>query len=396
VVPTTSLPAIVPAGPVRKTVASVLVAIAALLVAWVALGVHQKRSCALADTPYLGFCPDPSAPDALQLRERLVHNPGEARAWIKLSQATSGAAHSAALRGASVLAPHEPNVLLLVGWEALEREQIDRAIDAFVQLVSLNSHSESAAVLARLLASGNYTSIFESHVDTADRWLPAVLGQLRASRQDSGVALRLVASAMKKRRLKPEIFHSYVATLKGQGRWTEAYALWLTQQRQPAPILSDGSFEQPFANDPFGWESPASAARGGVVVRQRAHPGQGLVLELQFTGRPFTNPVTRQHLSLPPGTYVLRGKYMSSRLRSETGLAWSASCINRAAGEAGRSEPFLDSGNRWKAFEFPLTVPANCGPVAELSLGTYAAFEAAVGLRGEISFDDLSLHIHKK
>jgi len=101
--------------------------------------------------------------------------------------------------------------------------------------------------------------------------------------------------------------------------------------------------------------------------------------------------VIRQYLFVPPGKYVLRGEYMTTRLRMEQGLAWSVRCPAAANAEAGRSAALLDSSGAWKGFSFEFVVPRNCGPIASLQLETFAAFEAVAGFKGQVAFDAFEL-----
>jgi hypothetical protein len=74
----------------------------------------------------------------------------------------------------------------------------------------------------------------------------------------------------------------------------------------------------------------------------------------------------------------------------EQGLAWSVQCT-RLAASGGRTAALGDTGGSWQAFTLDFSVPAGCGAVASLQLETYAPFEAALGARGHVVFDALSL-----
>lgn len=80
---------------------------------------------------------------------------------------------------------------------------------------------------------------------------------------------------------------------------------------------------------------------------------------------------------------------MTSRLRSEQGLAWFVRCIR--GGVAGRSAPMPDTGGAWLRFEFDIAVPPECGPVASLQLEPAADYEAAAGIKGHAYFDAFTL-----
>lgn len=383
----------------RSTLAAISVALAAWLL-WVAAATHLDRACVLMDTPYLPLCPTPETvtPEAgrAELRERLARNPGDSSAWINLTNLETGATEQALLRAAIALAPNDPNVQMWRAGQALTQNQLAQAAELLVQIVQYRGGAEPAQALARLVASGEGTELLRPHLGTARRWLPQVIAGLSALKLPVSSALPLLAEASAKGAVQPQTVMSFIRTLKAEGKWTDAFALWLSQQPKGAPLLYNAGFDQRFIPDGFDWEvTPVLPSRAGAIAAQRGLGKRGQVVEVQFTGRAIAMPVLRQHLFIPPGKYLFRGEYMGLKFRSEQGLAWTVRCANNiAAAPAGHSEPLQDTAGAWKTFQFAFVIPPDCGPVASLQLETAAAFEARTGLRGQASFDSFELKPH--
>lgn len=381
---------------VRLALAGLGVAIAAWLL-WMAANVHVGRACFLLDTPYLPLCKDPSTEPGSerqrQLRARLAANPGESESWVKLTNLETGQYEKPLLRAASTLAPNDPNVLMWRAGDLLSRKQFPAAVDLLVQLVEYRGKGEAAETLARILASGEGMPLLRPHFATANRWLPRVLSSLTALKLPLSSALALLAEASAKGMVPKQTTQLYIRELKSAGAWGDAHGLWLAQQAGPVPLLYNGSFDRPFQPDGFDWEvTPVLPSRAGALVSQRGNGNKGQLLDIEFTGRPIALPVIRQFVFAPPGKFVLRGRYMSSRLRLEEGLAWAARCSNGSfATLAGRSEGLQDTSGAWQSFQFPISIPANCGLVFSLQLETLSPSTAAAGGKGRAAFDALEL-----
>ena len=192
--------------------------------------------------------------------------------------------------------------------------------------------------------------------------------------------------------LPDQSWRNYVRDLKASGYWVDAYGLWLASRKDPAPLLYNGGFDDPFEQDGFDWEfTLAPRSRAGVVFEQDAVARRGNVLALEFTGRSFPSPILRQYVFTAPGSYRLQGDYMASKLRSDQGLVWSVVCTAGSKAVAGRSAALQDTGGVWRRVEVQFTIPPDCGPVASVQLEPAAAYEAGTGMRGELALDAFSL-----
>jgi len=370
--------------------------VTAAALVWLSATVHLERACVLLDTPYLPLCPE-TVSDAEQgraLRARIAANPGDSGAWVALTHLERGGPGNALLRAAFILAPTDPNVLMWRVGEALSAGQLPQAVELLVQLIEHRGKGEAVQALTNIVATGEGAPLLRPHLARAGRWLPQVLASLAAMKLPLTSAQPLVAEAWAQGAITRQTLQTYIRALKADEKWVDAYALWLTQQQGPTPLLYNGLFDQPFQPDGFDWEvTPALASRAGALVSQRGRGNRGQILEIQFTGRPLAVPIIRQHVFAAPGRYLLRGQYMGSRLRTEQGLAWAVRCSSRSAAAplAGRSIGLADTAGAWKSFQFSVAIPSDCGTVVSLQLETLAPFEASVGLKGVAAFDALEL-----
>ena len=156
------------------------------------------------------------------------------------------------------------------------------------------------------------------------------------------------------------------------------------------PLLFNGGFEQGFIADGFDWElRDEGPSKAGALIEQPALGERGRVLQVEFTGRPVAQPLVRQVLVLPPGSYGFAGDYMGRQMRTEQGLVWIFNCV--AGGrELARTTALLDTQGQWHAMSVALTVPPDCRAVV-LQLKAQLDSEALAGLRGQMSFDAFRL-----
>lgn len=369
-------------------------AVAALGVFWFAASAHLERACTVMDTPYLPLCP-PAPADAAgvreQLRGRIASNPGDAWAWTKLLVTGGGPPAEGLLRAATEVAPHHANVLRWRAAKAFERGDHAEGVEVLVQMVANRGSADAAAALARVATTPDGLRLLRPHLKQAQLWLPAVLTHLSALKMPPAQVLPLVGEALQAGALPETARRSYMRSLKAGGQWLDAYGLWLAHRKEMVPLLYNAGFDQPLELDGFDWEfTPVLRSRAGVVIGQATLARRGLVLDLEFTGRRFSPPILRQYVFVPPGSYRLAGEY-ASKLRSESGLAWTIACTSGDQLIAGHSAALMETGGAWKPFQVDFTVPRDCGPVASIQLMPTAAYEAATGMRGHFSLDAFSL-----
>lgn len=364
------------------------------LVAWAVVTFHTNRACILLDAPSQYFCGrhvgNSDAAYSELLSRQIARNPGDSAAWTALAVYETGTRQSSALRASMKLAPSDPNVLRLRADQAAKDGQWALALSLLVPMAERMS-GDAAPILARLVATGQANALLGEHLVPGSKWFANVMYHLAVQKLRYEPALPLMAQAATKKLLPSDMVNAYVRELQNNGRFGDAYGLWLTQQRQPVPLLINGGFNERIQGG-FDWIlSQLPPSRAGAAAAQRERTGRGNVLEVQYTGRSISVPPVMQYLFIPPGKYVLRGQYMTERLNSEAGLAWSVRCPNAANADAGRSAALADTTGVWKDFQFEFVVPNNCGLVGTLQLETFAQFEAVSGLRGKVSFDAFEL-----
>jgi hypothetical protein len=379
-------------APARST-ASIALCIAAwcaaMLLAWMCVGVNVSRGCAVDDTPYLDLCAAPPTPD--RLRDRLARNPGDSAAYVQLALLDRSPARPRYIAAAVQLAPSDADVLLMQAAAALERRDWQHGVEPLVRLTDYRENMYASQVIARVIAAGQGELLFP-YLAPGSHWLPRALRELSALNPPFSAVLPLLAKALKTGTLSPDDARVYLRQLKRANAWLDAYSLWVSLHEGPLPTLYNGSFEEPFDPDGFDWEPVLTtpASRAGAIVERRASDKHGAVLDIQFTGRPFPSPLVHQYLFIGEGRYRLRGQYMAHHLRMEQGLAWAVQCT-AASASAGRTAALGDTGGAWEPFTLDFSVPVGCGAVASLQLETYAPFEASLGARGRVAFDALSL-----
>ena len=368
-------------------------AVAALL-AWLCVGVNFERACVTQDTPYLPVCalPAPGSPaQRAALLARIAANPGDANAFVQLAVADRSAQRDHLLDAAARLAPNQSGLLLAQAAAALERQDWPHAVLPLIQLVEYRDAQRPAAILGQLIAGGQ-GPLLAPYLTPGSHWLGRVLAQLPHVPSAVSAALPLVVQASRVGVLEPELARSYVRDLKAAGAWADAYSLWLALRGKAAGVLHNPGFDLPFEPDGFDWEVGASGPPGriGAIVERKNAQARGSILEIRFTGRAFAVPLVRQYLFLGEGRWRLRGDYSARQLRMEQGLAWAVQCT-AAASQAGRSAALADTAGSWQRFAFEFAIPGGCGLVSSLQLEAFAPFEAALGARGQIAFDNFSL-----
>jgi hypothetical protein len=277
--------------------------------------------------------------------------------------------------------------------QSLRQGKTEEALGMLVRILAYRGSPEAAQVVAQLAAGPQGPILLRPHMATAGEWLPQVLAASAALKLPAGDLLPIVAAAVEQGSLPDAARQGYMRSLKASGQWLDAYGLWLSQHKDAVPLLYNGGFDQAFEPDGFDWEFPNDVprSRAGTVLEQDAVARRGLVLDIEFTGRRFSTPILRQYVFLAPGGYRVRGEYMSTKLRSEEGLAWRVQCTGGSRPVAGRSPALRETGGLWKVVEFEVTVPADCGPVASLQLEPAGAYEAATGIKGHVALDSFSL-----
>lgn len=385
---------------VRLAVGAALTA-AGLGLSWAAWVYNLERSCTLGQWPGLAICTPADqtvASQTLDLQKRVARNPGDAEAWIRLALLTNQPGSSfaregdAALETATRLSGQDYRVQRLQAAAALKQARWADAVTWLVRLIQDNNNNDAALALASLLRQPQALAAMQAQVRPGARWLGQLVDALPRAGLPTVVAMPVIVQALQQKAMTPELIQQVIKGLKVNGDWLDAHALWTAWLGRPVDLVFNGSFDQGFLPGGFDWEIlPAAQSKAGALVSQVGLAGHGGVLQVEFSGRPLAVlPVIRQHLVLLDRRYVLTGQFMTSKLTSSEGLAWSLHC---AAGgrEIAHTAALTDTAGQWRSFSLEFEIPPDCGPAVALQLRPFAVYEAATGMRGQAAFDDFRL-----
>ncbi|MBC5781706.1 hypothetical protein H8N03_02040 [Ramlibacter sp. USB13] len=379
----------------RRWIVGLSAAVAVAALYYVTASAHLRASCVERDTPYIPLCaetPVQGEEAAAAFKDRIARNPGDSTAWSGLLVSEGLPDPYAVLPGATLTSPHNHSVSRWKAAQALEGGRTEEAVAQIIEILRYRRSPDTARVLAQFAAQPNGLELLRPHLKTANEWLPQVLDASEKLKQEPGELLPVMAAAIREAPIPARYVRRYMRVLKNAGQWLDAYGLWVALHKELVPLLYNSGFDQPFQPEGFDWElNNAPRTKSGALIEQDTVARRGLVLDVEFTGKPFAPPLVRQFVFSPPGTYRLKGEFMGTRVRSEQGLAWFVRCLGNQATDLGRSESLLDTGGVWKSLEVEFTVPDACGPVVSLELRPAAAFEARTGIRGHYSFDAFSL-----
>jgi hypothetical protein len=164
------------------------------------------------------------------------------------------------------------------------------------------------------------------------------------------------------------------------GRYEQAYLLWISYLPSRAlgnlGDLYDGGFQGLPGSPPFNW----NLAETPGVLAEMAKPGSGLKsgLHVEFPVDHAAS-LAEQLLVLPPGAYLLSGRFLLARPASGAHLQWTVTCAGAPRAPLATTRQNGDAGSAWATFSVAFSVPENCD----------AQWLSLVGLPGD-GFGDLS------
>lgn len=196
--------------------------------------------------------------------------------------------------------------------------------------------------------------------------------------------------------LPVEAVRAYLERLQKDGRWTDAWFVWINSLSREEVAQSghvyNGSFERPFTNLGFDWVSQPDAA---VIMENAATYGTTgeRALHLLFRGLRSHFRHLHQYLLLPPGKYYLQGRVRPERLEAAQGMQWVLYC-------EGKNEPLVTTdkfrgSDQWTRFRSEFTVGNDC-TVQKLQLELAGKIQLDFDVAGGIWFDDLAIEQYKR
>jgi hypothetical protein len=143
-----------------------------------------------------------------------------------------------------------------------------------------------------------------------------------------------------------------VQALAAQGKWSQVRSLWGQFGPRDGALLTDGDFEKPPREPPFGWTFLDSD--GAVAAIERLENGRGRGLFTQFpSGR--KSGLAEALVVLPPGRYRMSGRGKVDQLPSGALFQWSVACSDNS--QVLFQFAFTSTGD-WRKFEGEFETPA--------------------------------------
>ena len=386
-----------------------------LVLAWVGWTIVQTtRADALAGTdPAAALRIDPDHPQALlrlarkQLEAkdydaatetarhvlRVEPGQGDAFAIVALAAVGRGDANAADLIAIAVQrAPRTLDVRTQAMVAALKSGDLAggmRQLDAMLRL-SPRRGTILFPAMAQQTADPAFADVLVDTLARRPPWRRAFLRSLAGKDTPPGAMDRIYAGLQKRDSLAEPEVRSWLNQTLREGRWGEAYALWIgTLDPKPAqlPAVYNGGFEQSLTNLGFDWHTPRAA---GVFASQESVTGATGVqaAHFHFIGRPAAGGGLQQPLLLAPGDYRLSLRAKAEFLRSERGLQWIVRCAGGPTiAELGALEGSFD----WETRRVDFTVPADRCPGQWLELRNPAVHGSAQVVSGDLWIDDIAI-----
>jgi hypothetical protein len=225
-------------------------------------------------------------------------------------------------------------------------------------------------------------------------WREQLLKHIFASDKDGRLGYELI-SEMRQAKSPPsqDELRGYLASAFEKKLYDLAYFVWL-DSLEPAELsrsglIFDGSFDLVPKNLNFGWNLlRAPTFRAGFEQALSGKKDTSLSVNFFDSRENFYHVF--QHVMLQPGSYDLKGVFMSDNFRSEGGLKWRFRCLNAAQTILAESEAFKQPSpeSPWRmTFEVP---PADC-QVQFLRLESASRATADQRYKGRVFFDNLEI-----
>ena len=346
------------------------------------------------------------------LRDHLARNPADGLAMRQLARALDREGKrdeaGAAMRQALRLAPTDRQTLQQAADYFLRAGSNLHGLLVLRRLVDLYPADRDAVwpMFTKAAASGSTNDFFDGAARENPAWWQPFFRYACANAADpDGVRRRLMAR-VDAGVATDDDRRCVIARLERDGRWTDAYRLWLvtlpSTQRERVGALFNGGFEFPMSNLGFDWILPV---QDGVTVDTPPIEGAGgrHALQVLFAGKRYAEPPVYQQLMLVPGAYRLEFRGRADGMDSSVGAQWGVYCMVPPVREPRplmRSDRFIGSFD-WMDFRYDFTVPKDCSvQVLRLELAsprreTAMPGTAAARLRGRLYFDDFTVRIRE-
>lgn len=342
---------------------------------------------------------DPHRAESL-LRQAIRENPGDGRNWMALAllyeKREDAARARLAVTRATELSPMQSGVQLDAGAFWLRHNRADIAIKNWDRAMRVRGelHAKIFPLFLRIAEDPRLRPLFAPVVAEEPGWwkgfyqyVAANALSLDAVRDLYQMREKAGGKSMSDER-KP-----LLARLQKEGRWLEAYFIWLNSlSREKVGSLGNlfnGNFEQGISNEGFDWIAPK--VHGAMVEDAPTYGTTGSkALHVALDGQRLRFEHLYQYLMLDPGKYFLRGRVRLDSLQSEKGLQWVVRCNPSPAEPLGKSEYFVGT-DQWKHFSSNFEVPEEGCPVQVLRLELGGRSTLDFIAEGSIWFDDMEI-----
>ena len=372
--------------------------LAALVWAW-ALPQQIARGCWIREWPFEDGCSaypsrDSDANPIQVYLAYLQRNIGDGHTWARLTKVlwlAKDPRTEAVLPFARQFAPYNPHVLVVEAESALRARDWRRLAKALVALQE-RGHAVARQPLAALMISPEGQDAVLATLNPETRWLDGMLASLDAKIPVARVQA-FVSQGSQLGILNPDTVLAMVERLQREGSWLDAYTLWVSLRGKVPEGLFNAGFDQRATHRAFDWRWPAetSGPRGLRISQVSAAPKDGMMMEVEMTGRTaLPQPIMMQPILLFARKYGFSGRYMSDRIRTDEGLVWALRCASGGERFA-QTVAMKDTARKWESFNIEIQVPAECGNAVRMQLETAAPWEAKAGMAGVMFFDDFEL-----
>jgi hypothetical protein len=151
--------------------------------------------------------------------------------------------------------------------------------------------------------------------------------------------------------------------------------------------ISNGDFDEPVDNLPFGWSIGKVRGATAEIVTDG---NDNKALRVQFHNTRVRYQHVSQLLMLEPGVYRLTGRVRTIALQNERGLEWAVHCAGN--GKVIGATPRASGTIAWSDFETVFVIPAEAECAAQLlRLVLPARVASEQQISGEVWYDDVSV-----
>jgi tetratricopeptide (TPR) repeat protein len=342
---------------------------------------------------------DPARAEVL-LRQAIAVNPADGRDWMALAQVYEKRQDDnramLAVERATTLSPMQSSVQLAAGVFWLRHDRPDIAIDNLDRVMRVRGNVEGKIypILLRIAENPQSRSLFDHVIKNDPPWWHDFYNYAAAHSQSLDTILDLYRARQKAlgnpvaEERKP-----LLARLQKEGRWLDAYFVWLNSRTREQigglGNLYNGNFELGISNEGFDWIAPAT--RGAKVSVEESYGSTGTrALHVELDGLRLRFAHLYQYLMLDPGKYYLRGRVRVDNLQAVKGMQWMVRCVSPSTTLIGSSELFVGT-EQWRHFSTPIVVPEQGCPVQMLRLELAGQAELDFVAEGSIWFDDLEI-----